>query len=51
MLSEPQPARLEGEEALGPGAEQQGVIIALIALGNADRKAVDGPEPRPDESV
>jgi len=34
----------EGEQAFWPRAQQQGVIVAVLALGEADRQPVDDPE-------
>ena len=50
LLGESRPGRLEREQALRPGAQQEGVIVP-VALGEADRQPVDGPEPGPDGSV
>ena len=46
VFGESQPGRLEGEQALRPRAQQQGVIVPVLALGVADRQPVDRPEPR-----
>ena len=44
VLGEPQPGRLEREQTLRPWAQQQGVIVAILALREADRQPVDRPE-------
>ena len=44
VLGQPCPYRLEGEQAFWPRAQQQGVIVAVLALGEADRQPVDDPE-------
>ena len=48
LLGEAQPCRLECEQALRPGAQQENMILAVIALGDTDRQPVDRPEPRLD---
>ena len=44
VLGEPRPRRLEREQALRPRAQQEGVVVPLLALGEADRQPIDGPE-------
>ena len=51
VFGEPRPYRLEGEQVLGPRAQQQGVIASLVALGISDRKPVDDPELQLDRCV
>jgi hypothetical protein len=51
VLGQPRPGRLEGEQAFWPWAQQQGVIVAVLALGVADGEPVDGPELRLDGGV
>src|ERR1700737_1257532 len=46
VLGQPRPDRLEGEQALRPRTEQQGVIVAVLAFGEADGQPVDGSGPR-----
>src|SRR3984893_11679732 len=41
---QPLPCRLEGEQALPPRTEQQGVVVWVLALGEADGQSIDGPE-------
>jgi hypothetical protein len=43
-FGQPRPHRLEGEQAFRPRAQQQGVIVAVLALREADRQPVDDPE-------
>jgi hypothetical protein len=50
-LGEPQPRRLEREQALRPRAEQQGVIVTVAALGEPGGQPVDDPEPHLDRFV
>ena len=50
-LGEPGPGRLEREQALRPRAQQEGVVVALPALGETDRQPVDCPELRLDGTV
>src|ERR1700692_1046719 len=45
---QPLPRRLEGEQALRPRTEQQGVVLSVLALGKADGQSIDGPELRLD---
>jgi hypothetical protein len=52
VFGEPRPGRFEGEQALRPWAQQQGVIAALVlALDEADGESVDGAELRLDGGV
>ena len=51
MLGQPRPHRLEGEQAFWPWAEHQRVIVAVLALGEADGQPVDDPEPHLDGCV
>jgi hypothetical protein len=44
QAAQPRPHRLEGEQAFRPRAQQQGVIVAVLALREADRQPVDDPE-------
>jgi hypothetical protein len=44
VLSEPVPHLAEGEQALGPRAEEECVVVTLRALGEPDPEAVDRPE-------
>ncbi len=46
VLGQTRPRRLEREQALRPRAQQESVIIPLLAFGEADRQPVDGPELR-----
>src|SRR5271168_1484220 len=46
VLGQPRPDRLEGEQALRPRTEQQGVVVAVLAFGEVDGQPVDGSEPR-----
>jgi hypothetical protein len=50
-VGQPRPRRLEGEQALRPRAQQKGVIVSVLALGEADGQPVDRPEPRLDGRV
>src|ERR1700751_4578775 len=45
---QPFPRRLEGEQALRPRTEQQGVVVSVLALGKADGQSINGPELRLD---
>src|ERR1700678_3375111 len=45
MLREPPPDRLEGQAALRPRAEQEGLIGVILAGGKPDGEAADEPEP------
>src|ERR1700722_10445441 len=45
MLREPPPDRLEGQQALPPRAEQEGLIGVILAGGKPDGEAADEPEP------
>src|SRR5580692_11251613 len=51
VLGEPRPHRLERQQALWPRAQQQGVIVTVLALGEADRQPVDDPELHLDRRV
>ena len=51
VFGEPQPGRLEGEQALRPRAQQQRVIVPVLALGETDGQPVDGSELRLDGAV
>jgi hypothetical protein len=44
MLGEPRPHLLEREQAFRPRAEQQSVIVVILALGEPDCQPVDDPE-------
>jgi hypothetical protein len=44
VLGEPRPHRLERQQAFWPRAQQQGVIVMVLALGETDRQPVDDPE-------
>src|SRR5579883_3233773 len=48
VFGQSRPDRLEREQALRPGAQQEGVIVAIRAFGEANRQSVDGPELCPD---
>src|SRR6202011_2146579 len=48
VRGQPLPRRLEGEQALRPRTEQQGVVVSVLALGEADGQSIDGPELRLD---
>jgi hypothetical protein len=51
VLGEAVPHLVEGVKALRPGAQQERVIVPLLALGEADLKPVDRPELRLDRCV
>jgi hypothetical protein len=51
VLGEAVPHLVEGMNAFRPGAQQERVIVTLLALGEADPKAVDRPELRLDRCV
>ncbi len=51
VFGEPDPGRVEREQALRPRAQQQGVIVAVLALGETDGQPVDRPELRLDGGV
>ena len=44
VFGESRPHRLEREQALRPRAQQEGVIVPVLALGEADGQPVDRPE-------
>jgi hypothetical protein len=46
VLGEPVPDLVEGVDALRPGAQQECVIVPLLALGEADLQSVDRSELR-----
>jgi hypothetical protein len=48
---EPIPHLVEGVDALRPGAQQERVIVPLLALGEADLQPVDRPELRLDRCL
>src|SRR5580693_3195979 len=41
VFGQPWPRWLEGEQALRPWTQQQCVVVALLALGEANRQPVD----------
>jgi hypothetical protein len=45
-LGEAVPHLVEGVKALRPGAQEERVLVPLLALGEADLQSVDGPELR-----
>ena len=51
VFGESRPDRLEGEQALRPGTQQQGVVAPGLALGEAHGQPVDRPESRLDGCV
>jgi len=51
VFGQSRPHRLEGEQALGPRVQQEGVVAPILALGEADRQSVDGAELRLDRLV
>jgi hypothetical protein len=51
VLGEAAPHLVEGMKALRPGAQQERVIVTLLALGEADLQSVDRPELRLDRRV
>jgi hypothetical protein len=51
VLGETVPDLVEGVKALRPGAQQERVIVPLLALGEADLQSVDRPELRLDRCV
>ena len=51
VLGESRPGRFEREQALRPRAQQEGVIVPVLALGEADGQPVDRPELRLDGCV
>jgi len=44
LFGKARPRRLERQQALGPWAQQQGVIVPVLALRESDGQPVDGPE-------
>jgi hypothetical protein len=51
VFGERGPGRRVREQALRPGAQQDGVRVAVLALGVADRQPVDGADPGSDRGV
>jgi hypothetical protein len=51
VLSEAVPHLVEGMNALRPGAQEERVVVARLAFGEADFQSVDRPELRLDRSV
>ena len=50
VLGEPVPHLVEGEQALGPRAQEQRILVAGVALGEANVQPVDRPVLRLDSS-
>jgi hypothetical protein len=51
VLGEAIPHLVEGIKALRPGAQQERVIVPLLALSEADLQSVDRPKLRLDRGV
>ncbi len=51
VFGEAEPRRLEGVQAFRPRAQQERVIVAVLALGGADGQPVDDPVLRLDGTV